>query len=110
LLKLVRESFQGSIYCTRTTSEIAKIMLLDAGRLQQEDGEFKRRRHQREGRRGPSPEIPLYTVEDAEASFPLFSRSVEYEEPVRISDELEASFYDARRDYNRAVREQGNGL
>jgi hypothetical protein len=44
LLKLVGESFQGSICCTRTTSEIAKIMLLDAGRLQQEDGEFKRGR------------------------------------------------------------------
>jgi len=70
-------------------------MLLDAGRLQQEDAEFKRKRHQREGRRGPYPEIPLYTAEDAEASFPLFSRSVKYEEPVRISDGLEASFHDA---------------
>ena len=95
LPKLVREGFQGSIYCTRATSEIAKIMLLDAGRLQQEDAEFKRKRHQREGRRGPYPEIPLYTAEDAEASFPLFSRSVKYEEPVRISDGLEASFHDA---------------
>jgi len=95
LPKLVREGFQGSIYCTHATSEIAKIMLLDAGRLQQEDAEFKGRRHQRERRRGPYPEIPLYTVEDAEASFPLFSRSVKYEEPVRISDGLEASFHDA---------------
>jgi len=95
LPKLVREGFQGSIYCTHATSEIAKIMLLDAGRLQQEDAEFKGRRHQRERRRGPYPEIPLYTVEDAEASFPLFSHSVKYEEPVRISDGLEASFHDA---------------
>lgn len=95
LPKLVHEGFQGSIYCTRATSEIAKIMLLDAGRLQQEDAEFKRKRHQREGRRGPYPEIPLYTAEDAEASFPLFSRSVKYEDPVRISDGLEASFHDA---------------
>jgi metallo-beta-lactamase family protein len=70
-------------------------MLLDAGRLQQEDAEFKRKRHRREGKRGPYPEIPLYTAEDAEASFPLFSRSVKYEEPVRISDGLEASFHDA---------------
>jgi len=95
LPKLVREGFQGSIYCTRATYEITSIMLLDAGRLQQEDAEFKRKRHQREGRRGHYPEIPLYTVEDAEASFPLFSRSVRYEESVRISDGLEASFHDA---------------
>ncbi|GAF76469.1 unnamed protein product, partial [marine sediment metagenome] len=70
-------------------------MLLDAGKLQQEDAEFKRKRHRREGKRGPYPEIPLYTAKDAEASFPLFSRSVKYEEPVRISDGLEASFHDA---------------
>jgi metallo-beta-lactamase family protein len=70
-------------------------MLLDAGRLQQEDAEYKRKRHQREERGGPYPEIPLYTVEDAEASFPLFSHSVKYEETVRISDGLEASFHDA---------------
>ena len=95
LPKLVREGFQGSIYCTHATAEIARIMLLDAGRLQQEDAEFKRKRHQREGRKGPYPEIPLYTVEDAEASFPLFSRSVKYEKPVRIGDGLEASFHDA---------------
>jgi len=95
LPKLVHEGFQGSIYCTRATSEIAKIMLLDSGKLQQEDAEFKRKRHQREGKRGPYPEIPLYTAEDAEAVFPLFSRSVKYEEPVRISDGLEASFHDA---------------
>jgi len=95
LPKLVREGFQGSIYCTHATSEITKIMLLDSGKLQQEDAEFKMKRHQREGRRGPYPEIPLYTAEDAEASFPLFSRPVKYEEPVRISDGLEASFHDA---------------
>jgi metallo-beta-lactamase family protein len=93
--KLVREGFQGSIYSTRATSEIAQIMLLDAGRLQQEDAEFKRKRHERERRKGPYPEIPLYTAEDAEASFPVFSRSVKYEESVRIGDGLEASFHDA---------------
>jgi len=95
LPKLVREGFQGSIYCTGATSEITKIMLLDAGKLQQEDAEFKMKRHQREGRRVPYPEIPLYTAEDAEAVFPLFSRPVKYEDPVRISDGLEASFHDA---------------
>jgi len=93
--KLVREGFRGSIYCTHATAEIAKIMLLDAGKLQEEDAEFKKKRHQREGRRGRYPEIPLYTVEDAKASFPFFSRRVNYEESVAIVDGLEASFHDA---------------
>jgi len=95
LPKLVREGFQGNIHSTRATSDITRIMLLDAARLQEEDAEFKKKRHRREGRRGPYPEIPLYTVADAEASFPFFSHSVGYEEPVKIGDGLEASFHDA---------------
>jgi metallo-beta-lactamase family protein len=56
--------------------------------------EFKRRRHERESRKGPYPEIPLYTRDDAEAVFPLFS-SVKYGEAVKIGDGVEATFYDA---------------
>ena len=73
LPKLVREGFHRLIHGTAATSEITRIMLLDTANLQQEDAEFKRRRHQREGRKGLYPEIPLYTKEDAEAVFPLFS-------------------------------------
>jgi len=94
LPKLVREGFQGKIYCTGATSEIAKIMLLDSARLQEEDAEFKRRRHQREGRTGPFPEVPLYTADDAEASFPLFA-PVRYAEKVCIGEGVEATFHDA---------------
>lgn len=62
--------------------------------LQEEDAEFKRRRHEREGRKGPYPEIPLYTTADAKASFPLFS-PIKYEEPIQIGDGIEATFHDA---------------
>jgi len=94
LPKLVREGFNRPIYCTGATSEISRIMLLDSGKLQQEDAEFKRRRHEREGRKSPYPEIPLYTKDDAEAVSPLFS-SVKYGEAVKISDGVEATLYDA---------------
>jgi metallo-beta-lactamase family protein len=94
LPKLVREGFNGPIYCTAATSEITQIMLLDSANLQEEDAEFKRRRHEREGRRGPYLEVPLYTKDDAEAVFPLFS-SVKYGETVKIGDGIEATFYDA---------------
>ena len=92
--KLVREGFHGKIYCTTATADIARIILLDSARLQEEDAEFKRKRHEREGRKSPYPEVPLYTSEDARSSFPLFS-AVNYKEPVRIGDEVEATFYDA---------------
>ena len=93
--KVCREGFRSNIYCTRATTDIVKIMLLDSAKLQEEDAELKRRRHAREGRRGPYPEIPLYTIEDAEASFACFSHTVRYSEPVMISDGIEASFHDA---------------
>jgi len=94
LPKLVREDFNRPIYCTGATSEITQIMLLDSANLQQEDAEFKRRRHEREGRRGPYPEIPLYTKDDAGAVFTLFS-SVKYGETIEVGDGVEATLYDA---------------
>ena len=94
LPRLVREGFNHPIYCTAATAEITQIMLLDSGKLQEEDAEFKKLRHEREGRRGNYPEIPLYTRDDAEAVFPLFS-SIRYGETVKIGEGIEATFYDA---------------
>jgi metallo-beta-lactamase family protein len=94
LPKLVREGFKGRIYCTDATAEIAKIILLDSAHLQEEDAEHKRRRHEREGRKGPYPEVPLYTTADAQAVFPLFS-PVKYREEVQLADGVKATFYDA---------------
>jgi metallo-beta-lactamase family protein len=94
LPKLVREGFRGPIYCTAATAEIAEIMLLDSANIQQEDAEFKRKRHQKARRKGPYAEVPLYTIDDAKASFPLFS-PVEYGKAVSISEGIEATFYDA---------------
>lgn len=94
LPKLVHEGFRGRIYCTTATSEITQIVLLDSAHLQEEDAELKRKRHEREKRRGPFPEIPLYTVDDAKASFPLFE-PVRYGEAVQIGDGVKATFHDA---------------
>ncbi len=94
LPRLVQKDFDQPIYCTAATAEITRIMLLDAGKLQEEDAEFKQRRHKKEKRKSKYPEIPLYTQEDAEAVFPLFS-PVKYGQPVEIGEGIEASFHDA---------------
>ncbi len=94
LPKLVKEGFKGRVYCTPATADITKIILLDAAKLQEEDAAYKKKRHIREGRKGPYPEIPLYTIADAEASLPLFY-TVGYEEPVLIGKGIEATFHDA---------------
>jgi len=92
--KLVREGFRGRIYTTEATADIAEIVLLDAAKLQEEDAEFKKRRHEREKRKGPFPEMPLYTIEDVETALPLFTR-VKYQESVDIGEGIKATFYDA---------------
>lgn len=94
LPRLVRDGFNRAIYCTGATAEISRIMLLDSGKIHEEDAEFKKRRHQKESRKGPYPEIPLYTQGDAEAVYPLFS-PVKYGQAVPIGDGIEATFYDA---------------
>jgi len=94
LPKLVREGYQGKIYCTQATAEIAEIILLDAAKLQEEDAVYKQERHRKDGRRGPYPEMSLYTVADAEAVAPHFS-AVEYLRCVGINSNIEGCHYEA---------------
>ena len=94
LPKLAREGFSGPIYCTPATAEIARIVLLDSARIQEEDAEFKRRRHEQEGRKGPHPEEPLYTAEDAERTLPLL-QTAGYDSPISVTGGISASFFEA---------------
>ncbi|MGB2863113.1 MAG: MBL fold metallo-hydrolase, partial [Sedimentisphaerales bacterium] len=94
LPKLVKEGFKGRIYCTAATAEIAQIILLDSAHIQEEDAEYKRKRHKREGRKGSYPVEPLYTTADAEACFPQFS-TVKYKKTIEIGAGVEATFCDA---------------
>jgi metallo-beta-lactamase family protein len=94
LPKLVKDGFKGKIYGTSATGEIAQIILMDSAKIQEEDAEYKRKRHAREGRKGPFPVVPLYTTEDVEICCPLFS-SVRYKQPIQFADGLEATFFDA---------------
>ncbi len=94
LPKLVRDGYRGKIYCTQATAEIAQIILFDAAHLQEEDAIYKAKRHRRERRRGPYPELPLYTVKDAEAVVPHFA-AVEYGDCVTVKEGVKGCFYEA---------------
>ncbi len=92
--RLVRDGFRGNIYCTKATADIARIILLDAAHLQEEDAAYKKKRHDREKRKGPYPEVPVYTTRDAEASFSHFT-GVDYQEPINLGEGISATFHDA---------------
>jgi len=94
LPKLVRNGYQGKIYCTQATAELTRIILVDAAHLQEEDATYKKERHRREGHRGPYPEVPLYTVKDAEAVAPHFS-PISYTECALAGNIFQGCYFEA---------------
>lgn len=64
---LVREGYRGPVYATPATCELARILLLDSGRLQEEEAEYANRR----GYSKHHPAKPLYTEADAERALKL---------------------------------------
>lgn len=94
LPKLGRDGLRAPIYCTSATGDIAKIVMLDSARLQEEDVAFKKKRHRKEGRQGKHPEVPLFTVEDAERVGGLMSY-VPFEKTVPIAEGIEATFFES---------------
>ena len=77
---LVRNGYRGPVYATPATCELVKILLLDSGRLQEEEAEFANRhcfsKH--------SPALPLYTEQDAAQALKLL-RPVELHHRVEIT-------------------------
>lgn len=94
LPRLVGAGFAGPIWATPATTDLAGLVLRDAGHLQEEDAAFKRRRHHREGRQGAHPEVPLYTAEDAELALGQF-RPWPYDKPLDLGGGVTATFRDA---------------
>ncbi|MCB2082182.1 MAG: MBL fold metallo-hydrolase [Hyphomicrobiales bacterium] len=65
---LVRNGFQGKVYCSEATEALCRILLPDSAFLHEEDA----RRANRYGYSKHHPALPLYTQEDAEAALTLF--------------------------------------
>lgn len=76
---LVRNGYRGPVYATAATCELAKILLRDSGRLQEEEAEFANRH----GFSQHTPALPLYTEQDAERALKLL-RPVEWHHRVDI--------------------------
>ncbi len=94
LPKLVREGFHQSILATPPSADLLPIVLRDSARIQEEDAENKKKRHEREGRLGPYPEVPLYTEVQAEAALRLV-KELRYGERLALNDRVSARFFDA---------------
>jgi len=90
LPKLVKDGYNGKIYCTPQTAELAKVLLLDSAQIQEEDVRHINKRHSREGK---TPVEALYTEEDANNVFPLLV-TIPYDEPTLIDEQVELLYTD----------------
>ena len=91
LPNLCRQGFEGSIYCTFATRDLASIMLEDSAEIQRDDASFvskKRAKH------GLPPVDPLYTTQDADKAIQQFV-SINYDRPFPVTDAITVTFRDA---------------
>ena len=77
---LAKRGFAGPIYTHPATIDLCRILLADAGHLNEKDAEWENRKRERKGLK---PVTPLYSREEAAATTPLF-QAVEYDEPTEI--------------------------
>ena len=89
--KLCKAGFKGPIYATKTTCELAKIMLPDSAHIQVSDAAMRNRKGSRSG---AEPVEPLYTMEDATKALQQF-QPVSYKQELSVVEHVRAVYHDA---------------
>ncbi|MEV8519022.1 MBL fold metallo-hydrolase [Dyella marensis] len=90
--RLVRQGFRGRILSTAATRDLARIVLLDAAGLQEEDAA----RAERSGRRrGEHVREPLFTIDAALHCLDYFDPPAAYGQTVPVAPGITACFLDA---------------
>lgn len=91
---LVKRGFRGEVIATAASHELARLVLLDAAHLQEEEA-IHRLHHLGREREGPGHATPLYETLDALNSLERFGRSAAYGSPIDLAPGLRATFLDA---------------
>jgi len=88
--RFVHEGFEGSIYATAGTVDLAGLLLPDSGHLQEEDAAFANKK----GFSKHAPALPLYTYDEAVASLQRL-RPVDGSKPVELSEHFSLRYFPA---------------
>ena len=93
---LVKHGFSGPIYATPATIDLCGYMLRDTAHIQEKDAEFLNKRRERRQSHGLENGLvtPLYTMDDAERTLPLF-QPVAYHSDFSLAPNLHYVPYDA---------------
>jgi metallo-beta-lactamase family protein len=83
---LAKRGYRGEVIATAATFELARLVLIDAAHLQEE--EARRQARHLHNRAANGEAAPLYTLLDALNSFERFGRTAAYEQPLPIAEGL----------------------
>jgi metallo-beta-lactamase family protein len=90
---LHKRGFRGEIIATAATRELARVVMLDAAHLQEEEARRTARRNARRPESGDG--APLYTTLDALDSCDAFGRVAAYGQAIALAPGVAATFFDA---------------
>ena len=90
LPRLVAGGFSGNIYCTPATMDLARILLLDSAKIQEQDAEYLNTKR----KDNEAIEEPLYKEDDVVKTLSQF-KVVNYNEDFEIDPRISLRFTDA---------------
>ena len=90
LPRLVSHGFRGRVFCTQGTQDLCRIVLPDAGHLQEEDAAFLNRHNFSKHK----PALPLYTEVDAARAVSLL-QPCGYDRPMPVARGVDVEFINA---------------
>jgi metallo-beta-lactamase family protein len=90
---LVKRGFRGEIVTTSASRDLARLVLLDSARIQEEEASRRARHTGDDG--GEDGAEPLYDLLEALDSLDFFGRTAAYGSPLTLADEICATFLDA---------------
>jgi len=91
---LVKRGFRGKILCTPATRELAKLVMLDSARIQEEEAEYRSKKARKKDENS-EPVQPLYDTLDALNCLDYFENAEAFTQPGDIAPGIRATFYDA---------------
>jgi metallo-beta-lactamase family protein len=90
---LAPRGFRGEIITTAASRELARLVLLDVGHLQEEEARDRSRRSRH--RSHAEETAPLYSLLEALNGLDYFGRTAVYGEPLQLAPGIRATYFDA---------------
>jgi metallo-beta-lactamase family protein len=91
---LAKRGFRGEIITTSASRELARLVMLDAAHMQEEDARYRARKVGRDGA-SRDPIEPLYSTLDALNCLDYFGRTAIYGQVFEVAAGVHATFIDA---------------